>query len=158
MSCGVGCKCSLDPALLWLWCRPAATVPLRPPAQRISTRHKCGPKRQKQQQKNSGLANIWWWSGVVQKVASKELHLGSSCRPQEMMGTGPGLLMVWGSVGEVHLLCIIDAMSVRLDSLLANVNRKVNVSFPVDYFLRVRLLTRPGCLLWVKFKLAWNES
>ena len=22
MSCDVRCKCSLDPALLWLWCRP----------------------------------------------------------------------------------------------------------------------------------------
>ena len=27
MSCGVSCRCSLDPALLWLCCRPAA-VPL----------------------------------------------------------------------------------------------------------------------------------
>ena len=26
MSCGVGRRCVLDPALLWLWCRPAATV------------------------------------------------------------------------------------------------------------------------------------
>ena len=32
MSCGVGCRCSSDPALLWLWCRPAATAPIRPPA------------------------------------------------------------------------------------------------------------------------------
>ena len=30
MSCGVGCRCSLDTALLWLWCRPAATAPIRP--------------------------------------------------------------------------------------------------------------------------------
>ena len=30
MSCGVGCSCSWDPALLWLWCRPAATAPIRP--------------------------------------------------------------------------------------------------------------------------------
>ena len=27
MSCGVGCRCALDLALLWLWCRLAA-VPL----------------------------------------------------------------------------------------------------------------------------------
>ena len=31
MSCGVGPRCSLDPALLWLWWRPAATAPIRPP-------------------------------------------------------------------------------------------------------------------------------
>ena len=30
MSCGVGCRHSSDPALLWLWCRPAATALTEP--------------------------------------------------------------------------------------------------------------------------------
>ena len=30
MSCGVGRRCSSDPALLWLWCWPAATALIRP--------------------------------------------------------------------------------------------------------------------------------
>ena len=30
MSCGVGCSCSSEPLLLWLWHRPAATAPIRP--------------------------------------------------------------------------------------------------------------------------------
>ena len=30
VSCGVGRRCGLDPALLWLWCRPAAVAPTRP--------------------------------------------------------------------------------------------------------------------------------
>ena len=30
MSCGVGGRCGSDPELLWLWCRPAATAPIRP--------------------------------------------------------------------------------------------------------------------------------
>ena len=30
MSCGVGCRRSPDPELLWLWCRPVATAPIRP--------------------------------------------------------------------------------------------------------------------------------
>ena len=29
MSCGVGHRCGSDPALLCLWCRPAATAPIR---------------------------------------------------------------------------------------------------------------------------------
>ena len=29
MSCSVGCRCSSDPLLLWLRCRPAATAPIR---------------------------------------------------------------------------------------------------------------------------------
>ena len=32
MSCGVGHARGLDPALVWLWCRPVATAPIRPPA------------------------------------------------------------------------------------------------------------------------------
>ena len=27
-SCGVGCRCSSDPVLLWLWCRLAAATPI----------------------------------------------------------------------------------------------------------------------------------
>ena len=30
MSCGVGHRCGSDPALLWLWPRPAAAAPIRP--------------------------------------------------------------------------------------------------------------------------------
>ena len=30
MSCGVGRRCGLDPALLWLWYRPAAVALMRP--------------------------------------------------------------------------------------------------------------------------------
>ena len=30
MSCGVGHRCGLDPALLWLWRRSVATAPIRP--------------------------------------------------------------------------------------------------------------------------------
>ena len=29
MSCGIGHRRCLDPALLWLWCRLAATAPIR---------------------------------------------------------------------------------------------------------------------------------
>ena len=30
MSYGVGCRCSWDAMLLWLWCRPAAAAPMKP--------------------------------------------------------------------------------------------------------------------------------
>ena len=32
MSCGVGCRRSSDPMLLWLWCTPAAIALIRTPA------------------------------------------------------------------------------------------------------------------------------
>ena len=40
--CGVGQRCDLDPALLWLWCRSDST-----PSLGISICHRCGPKKQK---------------------------------------------------------------------------------------------------------------
>ena len=30
VSCAVGCRCGLDPELLWLWCRPDATASIDP--------------------------------------------------------------------------------------------------------------------------------
>ena len=30
LSGGVGCRCGLDPVLLWLWRRPAAVAPIGP--------------------------------------------------------------------------------------------------------------------------------
>ena len=30
VSCGVGCRCGSDHALLWLWRGPGATAPIRP--------------------------------------------------------------------------------------------------------------------------------
>ena len=36
VSCGVGCRHSLDPALLWLWHRLAAAAPIQPLAWELS--------------------------------------------------------------------------------------------------------------------------
>ena len=36
VNCGVGHRCSSDPALLWLWCRPAAIAPIGPLAWELS--------------------------------------------------------------------------------------------------------------------------
>ena len=30
MRCDIGCRCGSDPDLLWLWCWPVATAPIRP--------------------------------------------------------------------------------------------------------------------------------
>ena len=51
MSCGIGLRRSLDPALLWLWRRPAATAPIRPPAWEPPYAAGATLKRQKDQKK-----------------------------------------------------------------------------------------------------------
>ena len=57
MSCGVGCRRSSEPTLLWLWCRPVATAPIQPlaweppyavgAAQEMAKRPKTKNKKQK---------------------------------------------------------------------------------------------------------------
>ena len=46
MSCGVGCRDSLDPALLW--CEPVVTAPIRPLAWELPYALDAALKRQKQ--------------------------------------------------------------------------------------------------------------
>ena len=62
MSCGVGRRRGLDPALLWLWCRPAATAPIRllawdPPHAMGAALEKA--KRQKKKKKKSSDSGVW---------------------------------------------------------------------------------------------------
>ena len=57
MSCGVGPRLSLDPALLWLWQRPAAIAPTGPLAWEppYSVGGALKSKQQQQQQTNKPL-------------------------------------------------------------------------------------------------------
>ena len=62
MSCGVGLRRASDPALLWLWHRPAATAPIRPLA--WEPPYTVGgalekAKRQKQTNKQKTLSSKW---------------------------------------------------------------------------------------------------
>ena len=49
VSCGVGRRCSSDPALLWLWHRLVATVPIGPLARELPYAVGAALKRQKDQ-------------------------------------------------------------------------------------------------------------
>ena len=53
MSCSVGCRLSSDPELLWLWCRLAATAPIRPPS--LGTKEWQKDKTNKQTKKPRNL-------------------------------------------------------------------------------------------------------
>ena len=58
MSCGIGCRCGLDPSLLWLWCRPAAIDPIGPlawePLYAVGTALKTKKTPPRKKKKNSG--------------------------------------------------------------------------------------------------------
>ena len=53
MSCGIGCRCGLDPTLLWLWCRPvaAAAALIRPLAWELPYAMGVALKRRKEGRK-----------------------------------------------------------------------------------------------------------
>ena len=51
MRCGVGRRCSLDPTLLWLWHRLAATAPIGPLAWEPAYDVGAALKRQKDKKK-----------------------------------------------------------------------------------------------------------
>ena len=53
MSCGVGRRCGLDPALLWLWCRLVATAPIGPQAWELPYAPDAALKGQKDQNKQT---------------------------------------------------------------------------------------------------------
>ena len=59
MSCGVGGRCSLDPALLWLWRRPAAVAAIGPVAWEPPYAVDVALKRQKTKKKKCVVYRQW---------------------------------------------------------------------------------------------------
>ena len=57
VSCDVGLRRGLDPALMWLWCRLAEVALIRPPSLGTSMCHRCNPKKQKQNKKQNKQTN-----------------------------------------------------------------------------------------------------
>jgi len=51
--CGVGHRCGLDPALLWLWCRPVATAPIQLLVQELAYAVGAALKRKKKKKPTS---------------------------------------------------------------------------------------------------------
>ena len=51
MSCGIGHRCGSDPALLWLWCRLAAAIPIQPLAWELPHAAGAAVKRKKKKKK-----------------------------------------------------------------------------------------------------------
>ena len=73
MSCGVGRRRGLDPALLWLWCRLAATAPIRPLAWELlcavgvaleETRR--GKKKKQNRKKKNEYCLLWRHTSLCQ--------------------------------------------------------------------------------------------
>ena len=71
MSCGVGHRCGSDPELLWLWCRPAATVPIGPLAWEPPYAAGEALKRKRNYTKTGGMN--WDDCGQIRKVTLRKI-------------------------------------------------------------------------------------
>ena len=81
VGCGVGCRRGSDPALLWLWLRPAAaTAPIRPlawePPYAMGAAQEMAKRRQKKKKKKGTkrapiMANVPGLSGPALKEGSE---------------------------------------------------------------------------------------
>ena len=71
MSCGIGLRCGLDFALLWLWCRQATAALIRPLAWELPYAMGADLKSKKQTNKNPLLCA----RGVSPNVLLEVIHL-----------------------------------------------------------------------------------
>ena len=75
MSCGVGCRRSWDPALLWLWRRLAATASIRPLA--WEPPYAAGAAQEMAKKTKGGVLGEWE-TDVIKRtpaVQHRKLHL-----------------------------------------------------------------------------------
>ena len=89
MSCGVGRRHGSDPVLLWLWCRLAATAPIRPLAWEPPYTEGVALKSKKIKIKNKKIKG----SGV-----------SLSCGIGHRSGLDPVLLWLWCRLAAVALI------------------------------------------------------
>ena len=71
MSYGGGCRCVLDPVLVWLWNRLAAVVPIQPLAWELPYAM-CVALKKKKKNQHTGLV---WASNPIGCVLIKEEYL-----------------------------------------------------------------------------------
>ena len=78
MSCGVGCRLGLDPALLWLWRGPAAAAPIRPLALEPLYAPNAALKRKKNKKEN--LTTAAWCTADVLQMCRFDPWPGTECQ------------------------------------------------------------------------------
>ena len=99
VSCGVAHRCGLDLALLWLWCRSAATAPIQPLAWEPPYAAGAALKRQKNKNKKKQKAK----QKKRDTAAYNKVHLGD-VYPVAIARMGPlSILFTWHNALHVTI-------------------------------------------------------
>ena len=86
MSCGVGCRRSSDPMLLWLWHRPEATALTRPLVWEPPYTAGSGPRKGKRTKKKDV---VFMYSGMLSSHQINEIMpLAAMCTELEIILEG----------------------------------------------------------------------
>ena len=89
MSCGVGCRLGSDPALLWLWCRPAATAAIQPLAWEPPCAMGAAPEMAKRQNKKKRMKKAT--SVQILQIMREVFLFFHFWLPCNTWGPGPGI-------------------------------------------------------------------
>ena len=91
MSCGVGRRLGLDPSLLWLWCRPAATALIRPLGWEPPYAVGAALKRQKTKKKKGSSDEPNINPNFHENIAQREMEVpfGHAGQPWHFDSPGP---------------------------------------------------------------------
>ena len=109
MRCGVGCRCGLDPMLLWLWRRPATTALIGPlawePPCAMGVAQENGKKTHTHTHTHKLFLETIIWEFRAGKRKNPELHVvgsgsepGSPCPP--LAAPGEQAALSHGDLGQ----------------------------------------------------------
>ena len=74
VSCGVGRRRSLDPTLLWLWCRLAAVALIRPLAWRLPYATGAAPPPKKRKKEKEMILRCIWGVNIYPRSAKQDSY------------------------------------------------------------------------------------
>ena len=112
MSCGVGHRHSSDLVLLWLWCRPVATAPVRPLVWELPYATGVALKRQKQNKNKTNKKKSLKKNGALHRrgyAKGKEMF-AEMLKPRRDWKMQHETTMRWQVVSG-HLSCLWTGLS-----------------------------------------------
>ena len=145
LSCGVGCRCGLDPALLWLWRRPAAVALILPLAWEPPNAMGVALKRHKKKKKKKNSESLLTipLMSYLSKVKLREIGLvrdDSSSR--DTFRFWPSLVLctdVFSLDACLHMCLIIFSCLIFLPQMISSFRTRSTWNVEISRVLKAGL-------------------